>query len=78
VWALIAAIDLGLLIAILSLVRNGFAFHIRFGASGVDVSKPIFVLALWLTAALPVTVVIRLLAHLIRRKRQFTGRSGFR
>ena len=67
-WALIAAIDFGLLVAILWLLRNGFDF--RMGQSGnlVEVPKPIFVLALWLTAALPVTAVIRLLAHWIKRR----------
>ena len=66
-WALIAAIDLGLLIAILWLLRNGFAFRMGRGDNIADVPKPIFVLALWLTAALPVTAVIRLLAYLIGR-----------
>jgi hypothetical protein len=67
VWALIAAIDLGILIAILWLLRNGFNFQMGRAGNTVDVPKPVFVLALWLTAALPVTAVIRLLAYLIGR-----------
>ena len=58
-WAIVAVVELSILIVIMWLLRHSFDARVGFGNKTLPVSKPLSVLLVWLSVSVPVLLAAK-------------------